>query len=159
MMEARAVVIAVEGGRARVNVAEHVGGCGRCDEPGGCRATRLTDVFKGAAPSFELDNHIGVRAGDRVRLIIPDGAPLTGALASYGLGVLLLIVGALLGRVIGGDGDGAALLGALAGLAFAVVGNRALHRSRGWRRRLVVEMVRDDADEPASCAARTRVLG
>lgn len=159
MMEACAVVIAVEGGRARVNVSEHIGGCGRCDEPGGCRATRLADVFKGAAPSFEVDDHIGVRAGDRVRLIIPDGAPLTGALASYGLGVVLLIVGALLGRAIGGDGDGAALAGALAGLALAVIGNRALHRSRSWRRRLVVEMVRDDAGEPAACAVRMRVPG
>ncbi|THF60887.1 SoxR reducing system RseC family protein [Pseudothauera rhizosphaerae] len=131
MIEARAVVLRIEGDQAWVRVTEQAGGCGRCDEPGGCRSVRITQLFKPARETFRLSNGIGAQPGDAVRICMNDGAPLRAALASYGLGAVLVVAGASLAAL--GGGDGAVLAGALGGLLLAVPANRLLMRSRRWR--------------------------
>lgn len=132
MIEASAQVVAVAGGRMTVRVSERPGGCGRCDEPGGCRSIRLTNALGEPNMEFELENRISAQVGQRVLIGIEDGAPLRGALASYGLATLLLLLGAVVGQTVGGS-DLAALAGGVVGLAAAVLINRGLHRSRRWR--------------------------
>lgn len=145
MIEARATVLRVAGGRAWVSVSDRPGvGCGRCDEPGGCRSAKIAYALKAPTDVFALPNAIAAQAGEQVLVRIDDGAPLRGALASYGLGVVLLLCGATVGHLLAppGGADLYALAGAVGGLLGAVAINRLLLRSRRWRAALSVEMVR-----------------
>lgn len=144
MIEARAVVVAVADGLARVRVVDRQEGCGRCDEPGGCRSVKLAYALRPPASEFSLPDTLGVRVGDEVALQLQDGASLRSALVSYGLGAVLMIVGAAGGQWLAGS-DPAALAGAVAGLVLAWAVNRGLHRSRRWRGSLRVEMTRPGA--------------
>ncbi len=144
MIEARATVLRVAGERAWIRVSDRPGGCGRCDEPGGCRSTKIAYALKAPNKVFSVPNHIAAGVGDEVLVRIEDGAPLRGALASYGLGACLLLVGAILGHAVApaGAADPYALAGGAAGLLAAVLANRLLLRSRAWRAGLQVELVR-----------------
>ncbi|MCC4117826.1 SoxR reducing system RseC family protein [Aromatoleum toluclasticum] len=147
MNEAQCVVERVEGGRAWVRLTERAGGCGRCDEPGGCRSTGLAYVLKAPDEVFAVPNSIDVRPGELVRLRMHDGAPLRGALLGYGLSVGLLLIGAALGSALAESAtqDLTAAAGGLVGLAVAFGINRALFRSRSVRRGFEIEMVRGAA--------------
>lgn len=140
MIEASALVVATAGDRMTVRVSDRPGGCGRCDEPGGCRSAKLVHAMGEPNAMFDVPNPISARVGERVMIRIEDGAPLRGALASYGLGTLFLLLGAVVGHVVGGD-DLCTLLGVLSGLAIAVLCNRVLHRSRRWRRSFGLHVV------------------
>jgi sigma-E factor negative regulatory protein RseC len=148
MIQAQAVVVAVERGVARVRVSDRQDGCGRCDEPGGCRSVRIAHVFKAPEEEFRVPDTLGLQQGDRVLIRMADGAPLRGAMVSYGLGAALLVVGAGLGHLWAGGGqqDAYALAGAAAGLGLTMAINRLLHFSRAWRNRLHIALVRDDGE-------------
>lgn len=133
MIEARAQVLRVQGDQAWVRVSEQPGGCGRCDEPGGCRSVKISNVFRPARDEFRVPNSIGARPGDTVRICMNDGAPLRAALASYGLGAVLMVGGGAAAAMFGDGGDPAVLGGTLAGLLLAMLANRVLMRSRRWR--------------------------
>lgn len=145
MIEARGVVLRVENGLAWVRVSDRQDGCGRCDEPGGCRSVKIAYAIKTPNEVFSLPDAIGVRVGDAVRVRMDDGAPLCGAMASYGLGVVLLLAGALIGHLVAAEGrqDLLALVGALSGLVAAFGINRLLYRSLRWRRALRMDLIRD----------------
>lgn len=146
-MQARARILRVENDLAWLELAGVAGGCGRCDEPGGCRSMQLAHAFGGAEKVFALPLSFPVKPGDQVVISIPDGAPLTAALAAYGLATLLLLAGAAVGSLLGGDGraDLYGLVGGVAGLALAWSINRALPRSRNWRHRLRMELAPEGA--------------
>lgn len=147
MIEARAVVLRVADGQARLRVLDREDGCGRCDEPGGCRSVRLAYAVRPPKSEFDLPDTLGVTVGEEVLLRMQDGSALRGALAGYGLGVVLLLAGAGTGQALApaGQTDVFALAGALAGLVLAWVGNRLLHRSRRWRGSLAMHMTRPAA--------------
>ena len=145
MIEAPAEVVRVAPGRVWVRLAAQAGGCGRCDEPGGCRSMKITQAFGGTDRLFALPDRLGLQPGERVRITMADGAPLGAALASYGLGAACAVLGALTGAaLVSGASDAAAAAGALAGLALAYGANRVLMRSQHWRARLAMEVRRDD---------------
>ncbi|MDX5446563.1 MAG: SoxR reducing system RseC family protein [Zoogloeaceae bacterium] len=147
MIEARAVVVGVAGGLARVRVIDRQEGCGRCDEPGGCRSVKLAYAVRPPASEFSLPDTLGVQVGEEVALQMRDGASLRGALTSYGLGAVLMILCAAGGQLLASAAmaDAWAVAGAAGGLAAAWVVNRVLHRSRRWRGGLRVEMSRPGA--------------
>jgi sigma-E factor negative regulatory protein RseC len=156
MMEAFARVQRVDPHSAWLKVTDAGGGCGRCNEPGGCRAVQITQAFGLPRDEFSLPLRDGVEAGDRVRITIPDGAPLEAALASYGLAAVLLLLGAVLGAMLGGDAgaDLHAAGGGAAGLILAVLVNRVLTRSRNWRARLKMELVSEPSCTRSASEAR-----
>ena len=141
-MQAHAQVLQVEPGRVRLRVAEAGGGCGRCDEPGGCRSVQITQAFGPAKAEFWLPSELMLVPGDRVLVDIPDGGPLKAAMASYGLGAVLLLLGADAGAALGGEAavDAAAAIGGALGLALAYGLNRLLFRSRNWRAQLTMKL-------------------
>lgn len=145
-MQARARVLRVEGRQAWLELAETAGGCGRCDEPGGCRSVQIHHAFGLPEKVFSLPVDFPVGPGDRVVISIPDGAPLSAALVAYGLGTVLLLLGAALGSLVAPDGraDLFGVIGGVAGLALAWLINRALPRSRRWRHRLRLELAPAD---------------
>lgn len=146
MIEASAVVLALEGDRARVRVVDRPGGCGRCDEPGGCRSAKLAYALGQPNEEFVVPNPVGAKVGERVVILLRDGSALRGALLSYGLGACLLLGGAAVGHVIAGQGheDGFALIGGVTGLLITLGINRLLYRSRNWRAAFAINMVRLD---------------
>lgn len=148
MMEAPAEVVRVGDGRVWVRLRERQGGCGRCDEPGGCRSMRITDAFGKQTDVFALRSDLALHPGDRVRLSMPDGGPLHAALMSYGLAAVLVLVGAAGGSALveAGSSDAGAFAGMVAGLVLAVGVNRLLARSRRWRYRLGVSIHPDGAE-------------
>lgn len=146
MIEAAAVVERVENGLAWVRISDRAGGCGRCDEPGGCRSTKIAYALKAPNEVFSLPDSLGVMPGERIVIALDSGAPLRGALASYGLGTVLLVLGALAGSALAPRGVNVDLLtlgGSAIGLTLAVVLNRVLFRSRRWRNTFQMQMVRD----------------
>jgi len=147
MIEARAVVIGVAEGLARVRVIDRQEGCGRCDEPGGCRSVKLAYAVRPPVSEFSLPDTLGVKVGEEVSLLMRDGASLRGAMTSYGLGAVLMILGAAGGQTLASpaSADAWAVAGAACGLVLAYVINRVLHRSRRWRGALRVEMSRPGA--------------
>jgi sigma-E factor negative regulatory protein RseC len=141
MIETNAVVVRAGEGKVWVRLLEHHGGCGRCDEPGGCRAPRLAEIFQGSERTFAVDDPLGLHANERVKIVIDDGVPLRAALASYGLGTALALGGAALGVWLApaARGDLAAVAGLASGIAVLVfiLCIRARRRdSTRWRLRV-----------------------
>lgn len=143
-MEALAEVLALDGNRLRVKVRDAGTGCGRCDEPGGCRSLRLTHAFGAPCSEFQLKapSGLNVQVGDQVRIRIAEGAALKAALAAYGLGAAALLGGGALAHWLWpAAGDLATLSGAVGGLLLAVASNRVLMRSRRWRGQFQLELL------------------
>ncbi|WP_332671842.1 SoxR reducing system RseC family protein [Aromatoleum sp.] len=142
MIEANGVVTRLEDGDAWVRVDRSSGGCGRCDEPGGCRSIGLAYALKTPDEEFRLPNRIGARVGDGVGIRIDERMPLRSAFATYGLGVALLIAGAAIGHSLApaAGEDLFAFAGGAGGLAAVIGLNRLLLRSGRWRRSLDVEL-------------------
>lgn len=151
MIEVRAVVLRVEGSQAWVRVSERAGGCGRCDEPGGCGSAKISHAFKAPVEAFAIPNAIGARAGEAVRVRIDDGAPLRAALATYGLASALVVAGAAVGATLAADVDTGAVVGLAGGLGLALLVNGILLRSRGWRGSLKMTLVRDEGGLVPQC--------
>lgn len=142
MIEARAVVVRTEAATAWVRVDDRPSGCGRCNEPGGCGGARISYAFGRPNDVFKINCGAKFEAGDRVVLIIEDGAALTAALATYGAPTLGAILGAGLGTWVAGDAGAA--IGLIAGVLLALQLARQRVASRPWRQRLAMSIRGDD---------------
>lgn len=112
----------VEGSDAIVEVTEQLGGCGRCDEPGGCRGGILARPLGGVCREYRVPNGIAAGVGETVGVQVADGAAGRVALIVYGLPVAALLIGAAIGPVLWRhvDSDTAAMAGAFVGFACAL---------------------------------------
>lgn len=121
MIEERGVVTAVSGDYAWVRT-ERKTACGQCAVNGAC-GTSLLERFFGRRPS-ELSalNQVGAGVGDEVTVGISEQSLLKASVAAYLTPVLGLILGAWAGQTLsGGTGQAASLVGALLGLALALL--------------------------------------
>lgn len=116
-------VTGIEGEFAWVRIEG--GGCGRCHESGGCGGQHLTQMFCSTPRVYRLRNRVGAQPGDRVSIVLPAGLLGCYATLAYGLPLLGLLLGALLGE--GVSGEAGALLGGVAGCAcgFLPLGRRS----------------------------------
>lgn len=112
MIETRAKVVHAGRGIALVE-AENQGSCGQCDTEKGCGKSAMGKLFCAKPRTFEVIDNLGCRVGDEVAIGVQDGALLKGAVAVYLVPMFLLLVGSLFGNMWG---DGAAVLGGIAGL-------------------------------------------
>ena len=119
----RAVVRAVDGGDAIVEIEQ--GGCGRCHEEGGCGGQNITQMFCASPKRYRVANEPAAQIGDQVVVAIGAGGIRRTANRAYGLPLVAVIGGALLGAAV--DGDLGAMFGALVGL----IGAFAYLRQRG----------------------------
>ena len=150
MNEIDALVVAVVAEVALVKTGPRAAGCGRCNEPGGCGGGLLNLNEGAAVRHYRIANSIGAKAGDRVLICAPDGSVLRVALISYGIPLLLALLGAALGTWLDGR-DIFALCGAMVGIALAV----GLLRSgllRQWEPNLSLRFKSDDP-----CLQRTTI--
>jgi sigma-E factor negative regulatory protein RseC len=132
MTETPAVVVCAEGDFALVE-AEPGAGCGRCDSVKGCASASFAKLFCPAPRRFRVVNRVGARPGERVVLGVEDGILARSAAVAYGLPLLLMVAGAVLGAGLADSAaarDLYALAGASLGLSAGFAGGRAVRRLR-----------------------------
>lgn len=122
VVSVRAVVRAIEGDEALLEVSH---GCGRCHEEGGCGGQSLTQMFCGTPKRYRAALVPGVGINDQVILAVPEGTVRRTANQAYMIPLALLLAGAFLGNGVAQDAG--AMAGALAGL---LLGLWRLRRSR-----------------------------
>ena len=127
-MQVEGIVTRLDGTHAFVKVLR-VGGCGRCNEAGGCQSGSLADPLAKRCQEYSVDNPEGAQPGARVAVEVPDGSALKAAFLGYGIPVFALIAGAGLGQQIQGA-DLGALVGGAMGLGIAVSAVVAMKQSR-----------------------------
>ena len=115
MIDAPGVITSLDGEYAVVRMDET--GCGRCHEQGGCGGNNLGKMFCSTPRVFRVLNPGDSAVGDRVTVVIAEGAVRRSATLAYGLRLLFLFVGAISGSLLAGDPG--AIIGAVCGLCFA----------------------------------------
>ncbi len=76
------------------------GGCGRCNEPGGCGGVSLAQPLCSKPKSMVVSDPIGLSVGDKVRVAIPDDILSRGVTRTYVISLLLFFAGSLLGAAL-----------------------------------------------------------
>jgi sigma-E factor negative regulatory protein RseC len=96
MTEIQATVIALDGLYALVRT-EQQGGCGRCNEPGGCGGNNLVQMMcSSSAREYRVLNPDGAKVGEIVTVSISEGVVGRSALIIYVVPLVSFVVGALL---------------------------------------------------------------
>ena len=75
------------------------GGCGRCNEPGGCGGVSLAQPLCSKPKSMVVKDPLGLKVGDSVRVAIPDDLLARGITRTYVIPLLLFFAGSVLGAV------------------------------------------------------------
>lgn len=122
-MRVEGTVMDVRKDRAVVSVTR-VGGCGRCNEPGGCGGGQAS------CEQYNLSNPAKASPGQRVEIELPEGGAFKAALLAY----LLPVVGMFLAVALGQSLNWAEVpqfLACLAGGAFGLLLGRWAMR-QGW---------------------------
>ena len=123
-MAAPGSVTAIDGEHAIVRMDET--GCGRCLEPGGCGGNTMGKLFCSTPRTFRVLNPGRSVVGDRVSVVIAEGAVGRSAALAYGVPLLALLIGAASGSNVAGETG--AIAGAAGGLLFAWVTLRVAGR-------------------------------
>jgi sigma-E factor negative regulatory protein RseC len=112
MIDAEGTVTALDREFAIVRMDE--GGCGRCQEEGGCGGNNLGRMLCSTQQTFRVLNPGNAAVGQRVRVSVPEGAVRQSAVYAYGLPLIALFIGAIGGSSLAGEVG--AIVGALTGL-------------------------------------------
>lgn len=123
MIDATGTITALDGEHALVRIDDT--GCGRCHEPGGCGGNTMSQLFCSTPRTFRVLNRGPATIGDRVTVVIAEGAVRRSAALAYGVPLLALLAGALGGSLLAGE------IGAMAGAACGVLAAwQALHAAQ-----------------------------
>ena len=117
LLEQYAVVTRVEVDAVWVEAREP-SGCGTCGGTG-CSTRQLAELFRPRSKGFKVRDPLGVKAGELVWVGYPAGSVWHGAAGAYGLPLLLVLLGGLLGQ-LAYPGDAGAALGAGLGLLISL---------------------------------------
>jgi len=115
MIDALGTIVSINGGYAKVLMDE--AGCGRCHEPGGCGGINIGKMLCSSPRTFQVENPGNAALGDRVTIVIAEGAVRRSAIFAYLVPLLALFVGALGGSALAGEIG--AIVGAFGGLLCA----------------------------------------
>lgn len=143
LLEQHAMVTRVEPGVAWVEAREP-SGCGTCGGSG-CSTRQLAELFRPKSRGFRVEDPLGVAPGEMVWVGYPAGSVWHGALAAYGLPLVLVLLGGLLGQMQTG-GDAGASLGAALGLSLGLISLVILGRKRGS----LAVILRRDGEQPVT---------
>ncbi len=101
MIDAQGNVTALDGEYAIVQMDES--GCGRCHETGGCGGNNIGKMFCSTPRTFRVLNTGKAAIGDRVQVVVADGAVRHSAVYAYFLPLIALFVGAIGGNALAGE--------------------------------------------------------
>ena len=79
---------------------EATGGCGRCNESGGCGGVSIAQPLCGKPKTLLVPDRLGVQTGDKVLVAIPDALLSQGVTRAYLIPLLLLFAGSVLGGAL-----------------------------------------------------------
>lgn len=96
--------------------------CGACQAKQGCGQHTMSRL--GRPVKLWVETNEAFNVGEQVRLSLPQGALAASALAMYGLPLIGLLVGAILGNQFGSDAY--SLMGGGIGLVFGLLSARSL---------------------------------
>lgn len=116
MTETQATVTALDGSYAIVRT-EQQGGCGRCNEPGGCGGNNLVQMMCASPREYRVLNPDGAKVGDTVTVSVAEGAVSRSAMLMYAFPLVSLLLGTIIGSVLSAGSDWAAVAGGTIGLA------------------------------------------
>jgi len=110
----------------------------------------LEELTAGGRPVFEAINMASAKPGDKVKVQMRSVAYMKASFFIYGLPVLLLIIGAILGVYVAGEFNKSSdIMSVLFGFGGLVIGILIIYlfRKRGTRREylpVIVEVIRED---------------
>ncbi len=142
MSETLARVVRVEGESAWVEV-EAPTSCGACGGRGCGSSSVFGQLFRVRPASYPVHNAIAAQVGDSVIVAVAEGELLRSALRGYGVPLLALLLGALVGSTLAGELG--SIVGALLGLALGAVTIRRVAAVRP-------SIVRHGSAEDFSCS-------
>lgn len=124
MIEALATVVAVSDRRITIEYQRR-SACGQCDHGSSCSMADSSSSEQ-KVQQFQIESTQAVMVGQMVRIGIPEKNLLNTVLLVYGLPLLLLMIGALLGQGFSTPehADIYAILGAFLGGVFGFIGVR-----------------------------------
>ena len=100
MLEVEGRVVGIETAFAWI-IREGKQTCGNCDPKMGCKSMAISRLFCKKEPIFRVRDPLGVLVGERVSIAIEENVLLQGAMTGYGMPVLALILGAVVGLFLG----------------------------------------------------------
>jgi len=115
MIETTATIVGREDANVVLRLDET--GCGRCHEEGGCGGQNISKMFCSSPKTFRIVDPGDVSVGERVTLVIAEGAIRRSAVLAYIMPLLAIFIGAILGSLLAANNG--AIAGALAGVVCA----------------------------------------
>lgn len=76
------------------------GGCGRCQETGGCGGVSIAQPLCSTPKTLLVADELGVQVGDKVLVAIPDALLSQGITRAYLIPLILLFFGSALGAIL-----------------------------------------------------------
>jgi sigma-E factor negative regulatory protein RseC len=142
MIVSEAQVERCEGEFAWVSIRPH-SPCGHCDPKTGCKSVAITRLFGTAQQSYQVKNSLSAKPNDWVKVAVNDGVLLSTALWAYGLPLLLLILGAVLGGALASTKQAElfSLLGAVLGFVASFLVLRLRNGSAQAMQPRIIEIV------------------
>jgi len=125
MIEEQASVVAIKDGYALVET-QRKSTCESCSVNKGCGTATVSKVFGRTAVQLSAINHINAKVNDQVVIGVDESWLLKGSFAAYVVPLLLMLICAVIGEMIGArlwgaEAEGTTILGALAGLVIGFI--------------------------------------
>jgi len=122
MVEASGQIVKIDGDFVWVET-EIKSGCNQCSAKSGCGTGILSAVLGRRRPQLRVPNSLGAKVGEAVVVAVEESGVVTGSLLLYLLPLFMMIVGAVIGDVLSGEGWAIILasLGLLSGFWVAKV--------------------------------------
>ncbi|MDX1655042.1 MAG: SoxR reducing system RseC family protein [Candidatus Competibacteraceae bacterium] len=147
MIEEQAQVVEAGGGFAWVET-QRQSACGSCNARSVCGSAALARVLGQRRSRVRVLSDLPLKPGDRVLIGLQEGALVRGSLVVYLLPLAALLLGAILGRALGGEG--LSIAGGLLGLALGFGRLQGFGRAIGGDPRFQPVVLRRFEGQPLS---------
>ena len=151
MIEEQARVVAIDGGYALVET-QRKSTCESCSVKKGCGTSAVSKVFGRTAVQLKAVNRTNAQVNEQVVIGIDEAWLLKGSFAAYVVPLMLMLLCAVIGEMIGarlwgGQSEGVTILAALLGLAAGFFWLRRYTKNLRERNVCQPEILRSVANE------------
>lgn len=144
MLEESAIVVDAHDGYLWVE-SQSRSACGQCSSSH-CTTSVISKLFSVRTNRLKLENSLNARSGQHVIIGIPDDLLVRASIWAYGVPLILMVMGAVLGNVLGMD-EGLQSVCALLGLAIGFYVVHGYTQGVRSRNRFTPQLLRLAGDE------------